>query len=53
MTRKYEDVFMELQSEFIALCLEVAEQDVDEIYAYCSIEKKAKCLMLFLRLMEK
>lgn len=47
MTRKYEDVFMELQSEFIALCLEVAEQDVDEIYAYCSIEKKSKMFNAF------
>lgn len=50
MPRKYEDVFMELQSEFIALCLEVAEQDVDEIYAYCSIEKKSKMFNAFFKI---
>lgn len=44
----FEDDFMDLQSSLISLCLEVAGQKVDKVYVYCSIEKKVKCLMLFL-----
>lgn len=47
MRKKFEDDFMELQSEFISLCLEVAEQEVNEVYAYCSIEKKSTMFNAF------
>lgn len=41
MGKIFEDEFMDWQSDLISLCLEVLEgQEVDKIYAYCSIEKK-------------
>lgn len=47
MKKIYEDEFMELQADFISLCLEVAEQKVNKVYAYCSIEKKSKMFNAF------
>lgn len=47
MTKKFEDVFMDLQSEFISLCLEVVERKVDKVYAYSSIEKKSRMFNAF------
>lgn len=47
MGKKFEDDFMDLQSDLISLCLEVVEQEVDKIYAYCSIEKKSKMFNAF------
>lgn len=38
----FEDEFMEVQSGLISLCMEfLGENEVDKIYAYCSIEGKA------------
>ena len=47
MGKNFEDEFMDLQSEFVSLCLEVAEQEVDKVYIYCSIEKKSKMFNAF------
>lgn len=47
MNLKFEDEFMDLQSELISLCLEVAEGQVDKIYAYASIEEKSKMFNVF------
>lgn len=47
MDKQFEDKFMDLQSEFISLCLEVTEKRVDKIYAYVSIEEKSKMFNAF------
>lgn len=47
MEKLFEDEFMDVQSEFVSLCLEVAEQEVDKVYIYCSIEKKSKMFNAF------
>ena len=47
MGNKFEDEFMELQSDFVSLCLEVAEQKVNKVYIYCSIEKKSTMFNAF------
>ncbi len=47
MDRKFEDEFMDLQSELISLCLEVTEKKVDKIYAYASIEEKSQMFNAF------
>ena len=41
MKEKFEDKFMEIQTDLIALCLEVSNSGVDKVYAYASIEKKS------------
>lgn len=41
MGKIFEDSFMDFQSGLISLCLEVAEQEVDKVFAYCSIEKNS------------
>ena len=47
MAQQYEDEFMDVQSQLISLCLEVAENKVDKIYAYVSIEEKSKMFNAF------
>lgn len=47
MEKKFEDEFMELQSDFVSLCLELVEQKVNKIYIYCSLEKKSKMFNAF------
>lgn len=47
MGKVFEDEFMELQSDFVSLCLEVAEQKVNKVYIYCSIEKKSTMFNAF------
>lgn len=47
MNKVFEDEFMDLQSALISLCLEVVEQKVNKIYAYCSNEKKSKMFNAF------
>ena len=47
MSKQFEDEFMDLQSEFISLCLEVTKKRVDKIYAYVSIEEKSKMFNAF------
>ncbi len=49
MGRQFENEFMDLQSELISLCLEVAERKVDKIYAYASIEEKSKMFNAFFK----
>lgn len=47
MSKKFEDEFMDVQSELISLCLEVTERKIDELYVYCSIEQKSKMFNAF------
>lgn len=47
MSKQFEDEFMDLQSEFISLSLELTKKRVDKIYAYASIEKKSKMFNAF------
>ena len=47
MRQQFEDEFMDLQSEFISLCIEVTEGKVDRVYAYASIEEKSKMFNAF------
>lgn len=47
MSKKFEDEFMDLQSELISLCLEVTDKRVDKIYAYASIEEKSQMFNAF------
>ena len=34
MKQGYEDAFMDLQSDYISLCLEYAEGHAEEVFAY-------------------
>ena len=43
----FEDQFVDLQSEFISLCLDFAGQKVNKVYVYCSIEEKSKMFNAF------
>lgn len=47
MNKVFEDEFMDLQSGLISLCIEVANQKVSKVYAYCSNEKKSKMFNAF------
>ena len=47
MSKAFEDEFMDLQSGLISLCIEVAEQKISKVYAYCSNEKKSKMFNAF------
>lgn len=47
MGNVFEDQFMDLQSEYISLCLDFARQKVNKVYAYCSIEEKSKMFNAF------
>lgn len=43
----FEDEFMEVQSNLLALTLETTGKIVDKIFAYCSIEKKSMMFNVF------
>lgn len=47
MSKVFEDEFMDAQASIISLCLEVTENKVDKVYAYCSNEKKSKMFNVF------
>ena len=47
MNKTFEDEFMDLQSGLISLCMEVVEEKVSKVYAYCSNEKKSKMFNAF------
>ncbi len=47
MNSNFEEKFMEIQTEYIALCLELTESKVDGVYAYASIEKKSTMFNAF------
>lgn len=47
MNKVFEDEFMDLQSGLISLCIEVAQQKISKVYAYCSNEKKSKMFNAF------
>lgn len=47
MSKIFEDVFMDLQSEFVSLSLEIIEDKADIIYIYISIEEKSKMFNAF------
>lgn len=45
----FEDKFIELQSEFISLALEVTSTQIDELYMYISIERSSQMVNAFAR----
>lgn len=47
MKNGFEDKFMELQSDFISLCIEFAPKDISMVYAYCSIEETSRMFNAF------
>lgn len=47
MKTGFEDRFMEIQSDFISLCLELTHGMVDKIFAYASIEKSSTMFNAF------
>ena len=47
MSTVFEDEFMDVQAGLISLCLEVTEEKVDKVYAYCSNEKGCKMFNAF------
>lgn len=47
MYEKFEDKFMEIQTDLISLCMKVREGNVDKIFAYASIEKKSTMFNAF------
>ncbi|GAA0086304.1 hypothetical protein UT300007_27430 [Clostridium sp. CTA-7] len=49
MKKVFEDEFMDLQSEFVSLCLELTGNTVDNIYIYISIEEKSKMFNAFFK----
>ena len=49
MKKGFEKSFMKLQSEYVALCLEVPDNSVEKIYIYLSIEEKSKMFNVFVR----
>lgn len=50
MKRVFEDIFMDLQSEYVSLCIELVGKDVDNIYIYISIEKNSKMFNSFVKI---
>jgi len=42
MSKVFEDAFMEIQTDMIALCCELTKNSVDSIYVYCSCEGRAR-----------
>lgn len=53
MKKVFEDEFMDLQSEFVSLCLELTGETVDNIYIYISIEEKSKMFNVFFKVGEE
>lgn len=49
MKKGFEKSFMKLQSQYVALCLEVLDNSVEKIYIYLSIEEKSKMFNVFVR----
>lgn len=47
MNSDFEEKFMEIQTDYISLCLELTESKVDKIFAYASIEKKSTMFNAF------
>ena len=47
MNTVFEDEFMDVQAGLISLCLEVTEEKVNKVYAYCCNEKKRKMFNAF------
>lgn len=47
MKKNFEDAFMELQSEYVSLCLELLGNTVEKVYIYLSIEDKSQLFNVF------
>lgn len=53
-SKVFEDEFMEVQSGLISLCMElVGENEIDKVYAYCSIEGKSNSFNAFFGVNDK
>ena len=49
MKKIFEDAFMELQSEYVSLCLELLGNTVEKVYIYLSIEDKSQMFNVFVK----
>ncbi len=49
MKKNFEDAFMELQSEYVSLCLELLGNTVEKVYIYLSIEDKSQLFNVFVK----
>lgn len=49
MEKIFEDAFMDLQSEYVSLCLELLGNTVEKIYIYLSIEDKSQMFNVFVQ----
>lgn len=49
MAKVFEDEFMDLQADYVSLCLEVMEGIADEIYIYISNEENISMFHIFCR----
>ena len=47
MSKIFEDEFTDLQSGMISLCMEIAVQNTEKIFIYCSNEKNSKAFNAF------
>ena len=43
----FEDEFMDIQTGLISLCMELARENVDKVFAYCSIEDHSQMFNAF------
>lgn len=48
MAMDFEDTLSESQADIVSLCLEYVGEEVNDIYAYCSIEEVFIHLMFFM-----
>ncbi len=40
MSKTFEELFSEIQSDMVSICLEYVENRADKIFIYCSFEAK-------------
>jgi len=50
MAKQFEDYFSEIQADMVALCLEYASNNADDIYIYCSFEANMYVFNVFFKI---
>ncbi|ANS75339.1 hypothetical protein AWM70_12575 [Paenibacillus yonginensis] len=50
MSKVFEDIFSELQTDMVAICLEYVQNKAEEIYIYCSFEERVISSDFFCRI---
>ncbi|WP_085990928.1 DUF600 domain-containing protein [Oceanobacillus senegalensis] len=48
--KEFEDYFSELQADMVAICLEYVENEVEDIYIYCSYEPEMYVFDVFFKI---